>query len=146
MKKILSVFLVLICLMIFCACGSDDGGSDILNPHFTGEVIEKYEKSCLVKVADIGNGHLAVGDEVVVSTNIRDCPEYAVGDFLKIVFDGKIAESYPPQILNVSIISKVEVEGNVSDASQQHTSSDAANNVSDPEIILLKQKYSQYFD
>ena len=108
MKKFFVLFLVFCCLMALISCSAElsDSGKDILNPHFTGEVLERYEKSCLLKITDIGNTPLAVGDKVVVSTNIQNCPEYAVGDSLIVVFNGEIAKSYPPQILNPTIISK----------------------------------------
>lgn len=108
MKRILSLTLVFICLFTLVACSSNDEGRDVLNPHFTGKVIEKHENSCLIEVTDIGNGHLALGSPVVVTTNIPNCPEYEVGDYLIIVFDGTVAESYPPQILRVSTITKTD--------------------------------------
>ena len=108
MKRILLLALALIYMFTLVSCKSDDEGRDILNPHFTGKVIEKHENSCLLEVTDIGNGHLAMGSPVVVSTNIPNCPEYEVGDFLIIVFDGTVAESYPPQILRVSTITKTD--------------------------------------
>ena len=89
------------------ACNSNDEGSDILNPYFTGKVIEIYEKGCLLEVNDIGNGNFAVGDKVQVNTDILSCPEYTVGDFLRISFDGKVAQSYPPQITKVFMVSKI---------------------------------------
>lgn len=105
-KRILTLIISLIMVFSLVACNSNDEGSDILNPYFTGKVVEIYDKSCLVEVTDIGNGHLAEGDKVVVSTNITNCPVYSVGDYLTISFDGKVAESYPPQILKVFMISK----------------------------------------
>ncbi len=79
--------------------------------YFKGKVIEKYENSCLVMVTDNGNQRFMSSDKVVVKTDIEGCPDYAVGDYLKIEFDGMVAESYPMQILNVfSITSESESE------------------------------------
>lgn len=108
MKRIFALFLIMISIFGLVACNSNGEGKDILNPYFTGKVLEIYDKSCLVEVSDIGNGHLSVGEEVVVSTDISNCPEFAVGDYLTISFDGKVAESYPPQILKVYLISKAD--------------------------------------
>lgn len=78
---------------------------------FEGVVIEKYKDSCLVMVTDNGNQRFMSSDKVVVKTDIEGCPDYAVGDYLKIEFDGMVAESYPMQILNVfSITSESESE------------------------------------
>lgn len=120
MKKTLVIFLTLACLVTLVACNSNDNGGsisnddgrDILNPYFTGEVIEVYEKGCLLEVTDIGNGNFGIGDKVQVNTDISTCPEYDVGDFLRISFDGKVAESYPPQITKVFIVSKIDADGN----------------------------------
>ena len=111
MKKVLFLFLISAFLFSFAACASsepaDNGQRDTANPYFTGKVLEVYEAGCLVEVTDIGNGHFWVGEIVNVHTNIPACPQYAVGDFLRISFDGKVATSYPPQVTNVFIISKV---------------------------------------
>ena len=108
MKKILSVFLSILCLFVFTACGCKEEGRGILEPYFTGKVVEVYEKSCLVEVTDIGNGNFFVGEKVVVHTDNENCPEYDLGDSLTISFDGKVALSYPPQIFNVSIVHKTD--------------------------------------
>ena len=114
MKRFILTILILSFLCMLVACNSNakdvskDDGRDILNPYFTGKVIEIYEKGCLLEVTDIGNGHFTIGDKVQVNTNISTCPEYYVGDFLRISFDGKIAESYPPQINKVFIVSKMD--------------------------------------
>ena len=118
MKRFLSMLLVLSCFCMLVACNSNnkdvpkDDGRDILNPYFTGKVIEVYENGCLLEVTDIGNGHFTIGDKVQVNTNISTCPKYDVGDFLRISFDGKVAESYPPQITKVFIVSKIDVNEN----------------------------------
>ena len=75
MKKTLAIFLTLACLITLVACNSNDNGGsisnddgrDILNPYFTGEVIEVYEKGCLLEVTDIGNGNFGIGDKVQVT-------------------------------------------------------------------------------
>ena len=108
MKRLLALILGVICTIAFVACNPTEGDGAVQNHYFTGEVIEKYEGSYLVEVTDIGNGPLAVGDRVVVKTDIPDSPQYETGDFLKIVFDGKIAKSYPQQITNPSTIIKID--------------------------------------
>jgi hypothetical protein len=110
MKRFLARLLVVFCLFSLVACNliGDDEGRDILNPYFTGKVLEKYENSCLLEVTDTGNGNFFVGEKLVARTNIKNCPDYDVGDSLRISFDGKVALSYPAQVLNVYIVSKVE--------------------------------------
>lgn len=139
MKKHIFIIMIILCLAVMAACTSDDNGKDILNPYFTGEVIEKYEKSCLLKVTDIGNGNFVIGDEVVVTTDISSCPDFEVGDYLTISFDGKVAESYPPQILKVYIISKAE-KPKSNEASPEDESTNGSN--SDIESTFTKQRCS----
>ena len=140
MKKHIFIIMIILCLAVMAACTSDDNGKDILNPYFTGEVIEKYEKSCLLKVTDIGNGNFAIGDEVVVTTDISSCPDFEVGDYLTISFDGKVAESYPPQILKVYIISKSE-KPQSNEASADDELTDVGGNTG-IESTFTKQQYS----
>lgn len=97
-------------LLVACDNAGNDVGNDILDPYFTGKVIEKYETSCLLEVIDIGNHNFAIGDKVIANTNVKNCPEYKVGDQLKISFNGIVSETYPVQINKVYIVSKVEDE------------------------------------
>ena len=54
-------------------------------------------------------------DRIVISTNFiegfgykSDISNIAVGDIVCVLYDGKVAESYPPQILSVYSINKVD--------------------------------------
>lgn len=103
MKKTISLLLVLFCitaLMTACQAEPSDGNS-VDQYYFSGKVIETYEKSCLIEVTDTGNQSFNLGLCLIVHTNVENCPEYNEGDHLRIVFDGMVAESYPPQILRV---------------------------------------------
>ena len=108
MKKTISLLLVLFCITVMLtACQaespnpSESNNNSLDQYHFSGRVIETYGKSCLVEVTDAGNQHFKLGDQLVIHTDVENCPEYSKGDSLKIVFDGMVAESYPPQILKV---------------------------------------------
>ena len=87
--------------------GCNDGILDTEKPYFMGKVLEKYDDRCLLEITDTGNGHFTVGDKVIVNTNIKNCPQFDVGDYLRISFDGKMALSYPPQVLTVYSIIKM---------------------------------------
>ena len=105
MKKATTLLLVLFCITVMltaCQAESPDPSDKPVDQHyFSGRVIEAYGASCLVEVTDMGNQHFKLGDRLVIHTNIENCPAYSEGDSLKIVFDGMVAESYPPQILKV---------------------------------------------
>ena len=116
MKKCLALLLTLVCLVTLVACNSnsDDQSQNNAKPaYFVGKVTEIYDNACLVEVTDGGNyGKLAVGTAVQVTTNIENCPDYAIGDYLRVEFDGTMAETYPLQVLHVLAIDKTDSTGN----------------------------------
>lgn len=107
MKRTLLLCLVFAVLLSLVACNATGNtlqeGEDA---YFLAKVIALYEKGCLVEVTDAGNQSFSLGERISVSTNIENCPEYDVGDHIEIIFDGTVAESYPPQILHVIEINK----------------------------------------
>ncbi len=116
MNKFITFFFVFLSLTISVSCTtdkdkSDDGSDIVIQPYFCGQVMEKYETSCLMEVTDPGNQYFRKGDLTVVNTNIDGCPQYGVGDYLRIIYDGMVAESYPPQIFHVFSIHKTDVQG-----------------------------------
>ena len=114
MKKAAILLLTLACIFTLVACQSGGQTENNAKPaYIVGRVVEVYEKGCLIEITDEGNyGKLAIGTPVSVRTDIDSCPVYAVGDHLRITFDGTVAESYPPQILHVSRIDKTDSHGN----------------------------------
>ena len=115
MKKLISILLISACVLAICACQKQPENPtelDTVNPYFTGKVIEIIDKGCLMEVTDSGNGTFPVGERIIVNTNIENAPPYAVGDHLRISFDGKVALSYPGQVLNVFSVVKTDANGN----------------------------------
>ena len=80
------------------------GGSNEIHPYFVGKVLEKYEKGCLLEITDQGNQFMETGTMVTVNTDLDGCPEYSAGDYLRVEFDGTVAETYPLQIFKVIAI------------------------------------------
>lgn len=101
MKKIISVFLLLASLFLLAGCNSHSTTEWENTPYFIGKVTEEYKGSCLVEVVSSGNGSFSQGTEVEVSTIVSGAPKINVGDYIKICFDGKVAYSLPPKVLNV---------------------------------------------
>ena len=114
MKRAFILILALLCALSLVACSKDKGdgvendvGDEPLTDYyFTGRVLEIYETRCLLEVTDTGNGNFTVGDTIIVNTSIENCPKYDIGDSLTVVFDGKVALSYPAQVLAVYRIIK----------------------------------------
>ena len=126
MKQITALALLLVCLLLAVSCAAradastnnGDGenmnvieNEEITHPYFRGKVLEVYEGRALIEVTNGGNQEIPVGEKYVVNTDIKDCPEYEVGDYLRVVFDGKVALSYPGQILSVYEIHKINEDG-----------------------------------
>ena len=98
MKKRLSLFLILLCVVSLAACGvKEDEGPPY---YFIGEVTEIYEADgkFLVKVVDYGNYNF--NSDYVVIHEAADGPDYAIGDRLQITFNGVFLETDPPQLRN----------------------------------------------
>ena len=108
MKKIISLLLSLLCLftLVSCTKNNDEKPQNEENDiYFVGRVTQTYDIGCMLEVTDLGNfGQLPIGSPVQLNTSVDNCPEYTLGDYLKVVFDGTVAESYPPQILYVTSI------------------------------------------
>ncbi|MBQ8741965.1 MAG: hypothetical protein IJZ03_01200 [Clostridia bacterium] len=120
MKKYFALLLIVSCIVGLFSCGEKNGKSDdadddrndiITQAYFCGRVIEINGNSCLMEVTDTGNQSFNIGDPVVVNTDVGGCPEYGVGDLLRIVFDGTVAESYPMQIFGVVAVYRIDSEG-----------------------------------
>jgi hypothetical protein len=86
---------------------------DRTKPYFTGEVMKKAEGGCLLAVTDVGNENYGLGNEVFVHIPSEGFPDYEVGDFLTVSFDGKMALSLPPQVTNVYAIYHTDSTGKI---------------------------------
>ena len=74
-----------------------------------GRVTEKYDGGCLIEItSDTEESVMAEGTPVMVRIGDAECPEYEVGDVLVIIFNGMVAESYPPQIFSVYEVYKLD--------------------------------------
>ncbi len=93
--------------------GSDDGdvsvggsvdGSNNETPSFRGVVLEKGGDVCLLKITDEDDPMFPKDSTVTVHAVFDNFPQFDVGDEIEVVFDGKVAMSYPPQVFSVSSI------------------------------------------
>ncbi len=104
MKRFLRLFLTLVVLLAFTACG----GETTDRVTFRATVLEANESSFLVEPV-AGSEERNSSDRIVVPmTAMESSPEPEVGDTLEIVYNGDIAESYPAQITTVYSIRVVE--------------------------------------
>ena len=109
MKKLLCVGLILMCIVAFAACKQDNGEELDFGPAcFTGEVMEVYEESFLVRIEDSGGCYFF--DEEVIVRNVNAKANYTVGDQVKILYGGVFPQFDPPQVGAESIV-KIDAEG-----------------------------------
>lgn len=109
MKKLLYLVLTLLCMAAFVSCKQDNGEELDFSPaYFTGEVMEIYEESILVKIIDKGNSSFF--DEQVHVRDVNAKANYTVGDQLKILYGGIFPQFDPPQVGAESIV-KIDSEG-----------------------------------
>ena len=107
MKKTIAFILALICVLGLVGCNSrKDNNLNETSAFFDAKVTEVNEGHLFVEVTDKGSTSLGEGTTVHVSTNFDGYTECAVGDSIRIEFDGLIQELYPPIIPNVVAISK----------------------------------------
>ena len=107
MKKMITIFFVLICVLGLMGCNSQKGTHlNETSAFFVAKVTEVNEGHLFVEVTDKGSTSLGEGTTVHVSTNFDGYTECVVGDCIRIEFDGLIQELYPPIIPNVVAISK----------------------------------------
>ena len=98
MRKYFALFLVILCIFSLVACNKAE--SEGPPYYFIGEVTEIYESegTFLVKVTDYCNYNF--NSEYVIIHESTLGPRYAIGDSLKIKFNGVFLETDPPQLRN----------------------------------------------
>ena len=77
-----------------------------VNPYFNGEVIEVKEKSITVK-PDADSNESKSADRITVSLDVISeipVPNFNVGDRVRVIYNGEIAETYPASINKVFVI------------------------------------------
>ena len=84
--------------------GGSVDGSNRENPSFRGVVIEKGVDVCLLKITDEDDPMFPKDSTVTVHAVFDNFPQFDIGDEIEVVFDGKVALSYPPQVFSVSSI------------------------------------------
>ena len=102
MKKLLTIVLALLCVAVFASCKQDVENADFGDAYFTGEVVEVYEESFLVKLIDKGN--CAFFDEQVYVRDVNAKINYTVGDHVKVRYGGVFHQYDPPQVGAESIV------------------------------------------
>lgn len=108
MKK--SIGIALLALLLLSGCTKPLNMNTVLDePNFAGVVTEVTEKTITVRVNADEEAYKS-SDLIVVSLDVElkdGLSEYAVGDEVRVYYDGSIAESYPAQVNKVYAITIV---------------------------------------
>ena len=102
MKRLLPLILALACVLSLSACGGEPGGQAYFN--------------ATVMAVNEGSAELECTDKLTSSTDTASsdgAPELAVGDAVRVVFDGLIMESYPIQLGTIFAIYRLDENGGV---------------------------------
>ena len=120
MKKIICLIICILLLIVCVACtaqvenedksttsGTEQNSSTIIpDKHiFTGEVLS-VEKGMILVSPDEQNS--AISPEVFVNVSQFSELKFEKGDRVKVIFNGQVAQSFPPQILGVINIEIIE--------------------------------------
>ena len=119
-KRCFSLLLVIFVVWVCTGCGGDgviscyddltDGDADA--PYvIEGEVLAVSKGSITIKTELYGGSGIVVSTRFVEGYGHKsDVDNIKVGDFVRVLYDGKVAESYPPQILTVYSINILDEE------------------------------------
>lgn len=107
MKRWLTLFLAMVCLLLAVGCEVPE--EEPSRVYFIGAVVTVSESSLMVEVTDAGDCGLTVGTPASVSVRhfSGDTSVYHVGDLVCVEFNGLVQESYPVGIPTVYSIVKV---------------------------------------
>lgn len=108
MKKYISIFLAIMCILSLVGCGKKEPVGDPPSVSFQATILEIIDQTYLVEPVE-GSQELKSSDQITVPMkNLDPSLEPEVGDIIEITYDGSIAESYPAQITEVYGIKVVE--------------------------------------
>ena len=107
MRKIIAIFLVLVMIISLVACSKDDEkkNTDTYETNegeycFVAKVLERNESSLCLEITEPKNSNILEGTQAIISIK-SEYPDCKKGDYVTVVFDGVVQESYPLQIPNV---------------------------------------------
>lgn len=113
MKKTVRFILFMYVVFIVTGCS-------ISNPkqqsYFNASVLEVNDNSIMVECTKEFNSGITVGEKVSVATETvvaAAMPEMAIGDSIRVVFNGDVMESFPLQIGTVFSIYLLDETGEV---------------------------------
>ena len=123
MKKIALFLAAFMLTALLCACQGEtnvDTSVTTTEPqgtevYFVGKVIEQGQEPLLVEVTDVGTSNIPLGNQAWISSPKESNVSYsgyAAGDYVRVVFDGMVMETYPLQFNSVTYISLTDNTGN----------------------------------
>ena len=112
LQRLLPLILALACVLRLTACGGEPGAA----ASFHATVLAVNEGSAELECTDKLTSGISVGERFTISTDTASsdgAPELAVGDAVRVVFDGLIMESYPIQLGTIFAIYLLDENGGV---------------------------------
>ena len=120
MKRFLVLVFTLVSVLGLVGCNTDGPKSNEVMEDFVGKVritnIGDENASCLVEVTDSGSTDLKIGDRVIVHLDDVENGQFAVGDNVKVEFNGAVEELTAISMADksISVVFSVEkIENNI---------------------------------
>lgn len=119
MKRLLFFMTALACILAVTGCNKEpnEGSSDANGQtYFNAAVLELSDGSVKGTCTEPFDSGISVGAEFLVSTDTVEAagaPELAIGDDIRVVFDGRVMESDPLQLGTVFAIYLLDDNGEV---------------------------------
>lgn len=151
MKRVWLRLMFLSILFVFVACKQEKEEAKE-EAYFHAIILEIQEQSILVQPLE-GEEELQSADLISVSKNVKseeEVPDLKIGDQVKVVYDGRIAESYPAQIHQVYGIYRIDQQTEISNQVQYIRTNGYHDWLEYPYLVTvnsvndLKEYYSNY--
>lgn len=116
MPKLLSLILAFSCFLGLSGCGNDPDTAFGGQVYFNAAILELNDGSIEIECTEEFKSGISAGEKFSISTDVSavsGTPEFAVGDNIRVVFDGIVMESYPLQIGTVFAIYLLDENGEV---------------------------------
>ena len=104
MKKFIAFALALLLVAGLLGCSKAERKDQPF--YFIGEIVLEDAHGTMVKVVDYGN-HAFASEEVILC-ELTLGEGYAIGDYIRVEFDGLFLETNPPQIPSAILITKTD--------------------------------------
>lgn len=100
MKKIVTILLCFMIVLTIASCGKENV--------FNATIVQFKSEGTMTVAPDEDSDEYGVADRIYLSPEKIDIDQFSVGDRISVVYKGKIQESYPAMIDDISSITLID--------------------------------------